>query len=616
MASFVTAADICWGTSKKTNRRCANKAKVAQPGYLPTCHQHRDQLLRPGTCQYLVDVRTGARCKRRFIYDPPPPYFELCPDHVNTPQGPCYFLKLPVELRMEIYKYFLQPGAVVSNRPNAIPPEKLRDYLPLLFVNKQIASEARDHLYACTTFHIEVGQLGATIRNRYLYRPRGAEESSHNDPDRDITTALDIRQQLDFSRVKNFNLEVIVVNSSGLDGWSEEVEMYDLRDSISAILPYLARAQNLHKLTVRVVCARFDRWSPAKALANFKLITQPLMSLRNITRPFLEPPYKGEPLYTCWGTSPAKFASRSNSNSSITTTSYSAPCDLSPVAVAAPLPPPWTCDLTSTLIPAQQHPIHADFLAYKSAFEALTTSAEPIPPKPPVARMFSAFKRVYLECASLLLSSTTTTTNPAETLPSGAANYLHRARVARENADLDAFVAARNGFVRRWNAHVEQRYRELARVNGLVMDMYDADAVEVGAWDPRFAFLGPGGGGGGGGGGMSCQPPPPPPPPQLLQQRQRQLVSPPAENVAVGLCSPSLDMAGCGGPGGRVAAEPHGGPWVGGWDWSGYPGGGGGGGGADGDRTALGCDTDMALALKEEEGTGYDEGSLFACGSR
>ncbi|KKY16483.1 hypothetical protein UCDDS831_g06982 [Diplodia seriata] len=408
MASSVTPADICWGTSKKTNRRCANKAKIAEPGYLPTCHQHRDQLLRPGSCQYLVDVKTGARCKRRFVYDPPPPYFELCPEHVNTPQGPCHFLRLPVELRMEVYKYFLKSGAVLSSHPS----DRFQDYLPLLLVNKQIGSEAQDHLYASTTFHIEVGQQGATISNRYLYRPCGAEHRGDDYSENLVSESLDIRQQLNFSRVKNIKLEVSVVNSGGLQGWSEEVEMYDLRDSISAILPSLARAQNLHKLTVRVVCSRFDSWTPAKALANFKLITQPLM--------------------------------------------------LIPIS-------------TST---QQQPNSYTEFLSYKRVFESITASAEPIPPKPPIARMFSAFKRVYLECASLILSSSIIGGQDcSEMLPSGADNFLHRARVARENVDLDAFVEARNGFVRRWNTHLEQRYCELARVNGLVVDMYNADAV-------------------------------------------------------------------------------------------------------------------------------------------
>ncbi|KAL1624229.1 hypothetical protein SLS54_004159 [Diplodia seriata] len=614
MASSVTPADICWGTSKKTNRRCANKAKIAEPGYLPTCHQHRDQLLRPGSCQYLVDVKTGARCKRRFVYDPPPPYFELCPEHVNTPQGPCHFLRLPVELRMEVYKYFLKSGAVLSSHPS----DRFQDYLPLLLVNKQIGSEAQDHLYASTTFHIEVGQQGATISNRYLYRPCGAEHRGDDDSESQVSKLLDIRQQLNFSRVKNIKLEVSVVNSGGLQGWSEEVEMYDLRDSISAILPYLARAQNLHKLTVRVVCSRFDSWTPAKALANFKLITQPLMSLRNITRPLLEPPYTGMPFFSRYKT-PSK---RSNTSSPFYS---SVAAELAAAAAAAGaateagepiLPPPWTCPLTDRLIPIstrtqQQSNSYTEFLSYKHVFESITASAEPIPPKPPIARMFSAFKRVYLECASLILSSSIIGGQDcSEMLPSGADNFLHRARVARENVDLDAFVEARNGFVRRWNTHLEQRYCELARVNGLVVDMYNADAVGgMGAWDPRFSLLEGGGGAGGSVAGLAMQQQ------QQHQPQQRQLASPPAESGPVGLTSTVLQMSGDGGEGGgRMAVEAHGdGPWVAGWDWNCSA---GGGGISGGDGIAPDCDADMAMVLKEEEGTGYGESSMFASGFR
>lgn len=451
-AATQPAADICWGTSKKTNRRCANKSKVAEPGCLPTCHQHRDQLLRPGTCQHLTSPKTGARCKHIFHWEPGPPYFELCPEHVDAPQGPCHFLRLPVELRMEIFKYILPSGSMVSSNPYGTSLlQRLKHFFPLLLVSKQIGSEARDHLYASTTFHIELGHLGATIRNRYLYRPRSAEDRYDLDPVRDRSKGWDIRQQLDFSRVRNYNLEITVQNSCALDGWSEEVEMYDLRDSISAILPYLSRAQQLHHLTVRVVFCRFDRWSPAKALANFKLITFPLTTaLRGITRPTLEPIWKGEPLY-CHPASKIRDTGAS------------------PNASTAPLPTPWTSAITGTLVPPASQP---DFLAYKTLFESLVSGASPVAPKPPIARMFSAFKRVYLECAAHIA------------VPSGAANFLHRARVARESDDLDAFYDARNGFVKQWNAHLEAQYYELARVNGLVVGMFECDA-----WDPRFAQL-------------------------------------------------------------------------------------------------------------------------------
>lgn len=482
MASTAAAADICWGTSKKTNRRCANKSKVAEPGYLPTCHQHRDQLLRPGTCQYVVNSKTGARCKRLFHRNPPPPYFELCPDHVDTPQGPCHFLKLPVELRMEMFKYLLPPGLTVGSVPaGSFAKKRIKEFLPLLLINRQIGAEARDYLYGCTTFHLELSQVGATIGNRYLYRPRGAEE--RGDPDRGVMKALDLRRQLNFSHVKNYNLEIVVQNASQLDNWSEEVEMYDIRDSVSAILPYLARAEHLHRLTVRVVFCRFDRWTASQALANFKLITQPLTTaLRNITVPTLEPPYKG------------------NGNAYISCSSPSSTPNL---------PGSWTMTLLGQLVPSTD----PSFLTYQTLFHNLLAGNLAVPPKPPIARMFSSFKQVYLEGAAHM-----------QVVPSGAANYLHRARVARECGDVDAFYASRNDFVKQWNAHLEAQYGELARVNALVLGMFGEDA----AWDPRAASL-------------------------------LQLASPPVEEMPL-LCS------------GGVAEKdelggPTGGAWLGGYRW-------------------------------------------------
>ncbi|KAH7065379.1 hypothetical protein B0J12DRAFT_547648, partial [Macrophomina phaseolina] len=403
------------------------------PGSLPTCHQHRDQLLRPGICQYMVDPKSGARCKRLFHFDPPPPHLELCPDHVDTPQGPCFFLRLPVELRMEIFKYLLPAGLTVTSPPvGSRALQRINEFFPLLLTSKQIGAEARDYLYGSTTFHLELSQKGATIGDRYLYRPRGAEE--RGDPERGIVKDLDLRQQLDFSCVKNYNLEIIVQNANHLDGWSEEVEMYDLRDSVSAILPYLARARHLHRLIVRVVFCRFDCWTPSQALENMKLITQPLTTaLRNTTTPILEPPWKG------------------SGNTYINCSS------------AADVPPPWKTQLFGPLVPTTD----PHFLTYQTFFQNAVASALAVPPKSPIARMFSTFKNVYLEGAAHM----------RHVLPSGAANYLHRARVARESADADAFFAARNDYVKQWNTHLEASYSELARVNALVFGMFGEDVV-------------------------------------------------------------------------------------------------------------------------------------------
>jgi hypothetical protein len=102
----------CSGLNKKTRLRCSavigkKSEQSCHPTYLPTCRTHRDQLSFAGWCQY--QQPNGQRCSRLFKWTPP--YFELCSEHQGHPDTPCYFFKLPLELRHEVFRYLL------PNRP-------------------------------------------------------------------------------------------------------------------------------------------------------------------------------------------------------------------------------------------------------------------------------------------------------------------------------------------------------------------------------------------------------------------------------------------------------------------------------------------------------------------
>jgi hypothetical protein len=105
----------CCGKNKKTKKRCSTSITRSQhdshPKYLPTCKNHREQKTFAGRCRF--HLASGQTCGRLFRWQPP--FFELCPDHARDPDMPCYLLKLPLELRYEIFRHLLPSRPIGSS---------------------------------------------------------------------------------------------------------------------------------------------------------------------------------------------------------------------------------------------------------------------------------------------------------------------------------------------------------------------------------------------------------------------------------------------------------------------------------------------------------------------
>jgi hypothetical protein len=105
----------CCGKNKKTKKRCSTPITRSQhdshPKYLPTCKNHREQKTFAGRCRF--HLVSGQTCGRLFRWQPP--FFELCPDHAHHPDMPCYLLKLPLELRYEIFRHLLPSRPIGSS---------------------------------------------------------------------------------------------------------------------------------------------------------------------------------------------------------------------------------------------------------------------------------------------------------------------------------------------------------------------------------------------------------------------------------------------------------------------------------------------------------------------
>jgi hypothetical protein len=148
------------------------------PKYLPTCASHRNQQLHAGVCQY--QLPDGTLCCTLFKWTPP--YFQFCASHYGCidENAPCHFLKLPTELRQEIFKY-LVPVRVIASEPTLQEygyfgllhtgfwrrPRKQPFTTPLLWLyvgfNREVYPEVRDVFYASTVFFLDVNRDGVML---------------------------------------------------------------------------------------------------------------------------------------------------------------------------------------------------------------------------------------------------------------------------------------------------------------------------------------------------------------------------------------------------------------------------------------------------------------------
>src|ERR1700712_3022896 len=83
----------CSGFWKRKGGYCSNNATAAtQPGMMPLCRVHRDQLRQSAWCRALLDC--GFECGRICVWKPH--RYQLCPEHLGHSMT-CYFFKIPME---------------------------------------------------------------------------------------------------------------------------------------------------------------------------------------------------------------------------------------------------------------------------------------------------------------------------------------------------------------------------------------------------------------------------------------------------------------------------------------------------------------------------------------
>ena len=132
--------------------RCERMVATIVEGELPVCAQHRAQVIKMTRCEALLEC--GFSCNEIVPWKP---YgYPLCEAHWS--KGNCYFLELPVEIRLLIYQHLIPDQPVQARRsgPQSLRKDRTPVYTAIFRVNKTVHEEVADLFYGHTTFNIDV----------------------------------------------------------------------------------------------------------------------------------------------------------------------------------------------------------------------------------------------------------------------------------------------------------------------------------------------------------------------------------------------------------------------------------------------------------------------------
>lgn len=132
--------------------RCERMVATIVEGELPVCAQHRAQVIKMTRCEALLEC--GFSCNEIVPWKA---YgYPLCEAHWS--KGKCYFLELPVEIRLLIYQYLIPDQPVQARRsgPQSLRKDRTPVYTAIFRANKTIHEEVADLFYGHTTFNIDV----------------------------------------------------------------------------------------------------------------------------------------------------------------------------------------------------------------------------------------------------------------------------------------------------------------------------------------------------------------------------------------------------------------------------------------------------------------------------
>lgn len=379
---------------------------------------------------------------------------------------------------MNIFTYLLPDQPISAWLDDPLRSDGVKCTTSLLLVSKHISQEASDVLYGAHPFTVSIQRNSLNLCGWSYYHNRSDSQITlHPSP-----TTHYIRPPM-LSKIRSIRIQMSLIKptvrgnrrSRVRSPWDDEVEVYDLRDSVLTTVQMLQQQHSpLRSLSILLATQnQAGIWEEEEQLSFLKLITEPFKQLRNI------PVVKLENVYYCRDPlrmnvtqfildklSPAvdaaaTMAKTANAKSienagpvwSLTDfwLSNSYHCNSS-----APHPPP-LLSMTKILTTNDK------FAAWKKDLEEIVMSRTPAEVSPQcesARRAFAAFRQVYTHVDSYYFTR----------LPKGRDWLLHQARVARERGDLKAVHACgvrleklEKGFVEDDKAAFERKKTTLER---------------------------------------------------------------------------------------------------------------------------------------------------------
>jgi hypothetical protein len=455
--------------------------------WMPVCRLHRKRAPRIASCQALTKGARKGPCNKLIRWQPR--FFSLCDKHKNWSGMPCHILKLPVEIRMTIFKYLLPDQPISAWLDDPLRSDGVKCTTSLLLVSKQISQEASDVLYGAHPFTVSIQRNSLNLCGWSYYHNRSDSQITlHPSP-----TTQYIRPAM-LSKIRSIRIQMSLIKptvrgnrrSRVRSPWDDEVEVYDLRDSVLTTVQMLQQTQSpLRSLSILLATQnQAGTWEEEEQLSFLELITEPFRQLRNIPIVTLENIYYCRDLlrmnvtqYILDKLSPAidpaatmmkagpKAKSMENAEPVFSDTDFRLTNSYHSNS-GGPTPPPPLLQMTKLLTTNDQ------FKTWKSELEGIVASnspAEVTEQCEAARRAFAAFKQVYSSVDNYYFSR----------LPKGRDWLLHKARVAREKGDLKAIHQCGqtlerlvNELVEEDKAHWERKKTSLQRA---VRGFYDGE---------------------------------------------------------------------------------------------------------------------------------------------
>jgi hypothetical protein len=145
----------CNARTKKDTPCSAKASGFLVDGLLPVCRHHQHVKIRGAACEAIID-EPSIPCGLLIRLDLP--YFPRCAMHLDDLPYPNSFMKLPSEIRCEIFSYIIPQGYLSSDQTESV--NEIANYLSLVKVCRQVSAEVTHVLFENVNFVFRLDSAG------------------------------------------------------------------------------------------------------------------------------------------------------------------------------------------------------------------------------------------------------------------------------------------------------------------------------------------------------------------------------------------------------------------------------------------------------------------------